>query len=186
MDLAPFRHRSLTLPELARAVAEAASRFEQGDERVAAVPDERTLRYYQSAGLIDRPLRYEGRVAVYGWRHLLQALAVKALQAEGWTLGRIQPALAGVPDDRLEAVIAAALGGPPAGTLAPRLPGDAAPAPGEAPPAAPAAAPSPRAAAAAEVAPGVWVVVDPALHPDPQAVLTRIARALSPSSGGPR
>jgi DNA-binding transcriptional MerR regulator len=60
------------------------------DGRVAARVDERLVRYYQSLGLIERPLRYDGRQAVYGQRHLDQVLAVRRLQAEGLTLAQVQ------------------------------------------------------------------------------------------------
>ena len=79
------------------------------DGRVRAAPDTRTIRYYQSLGLVDRPLRYEGRRAVYGYRHLLQAVAVKLLQAEGLSLAQVQTALQGAPTSRLETAVRQAL-----------------------------------------------------------------------------
>src|SRR5437016_1152361 len=45
------------------------------DGRVARALDPRTVRYYQTLGILDRPHSYEGHKARYGPRHLLQLLA---------------------------------------------------------------------------------------------------------------
>jgi DNA-binding transcriptional MerR regulator len=63
------------------------------DGRVAAIPDARTVRYYQTLGILKKPLRYKGRSAVYGYQHLLQLIAIKLLQREGLTLAQIQNAM---------------------------------------------------------------------------------------------
>lgn len=57
-------------------------------------PDRRTVRYYATAGLLDRP-RLAGREARYDEHQLWQVLALKRLQAEGVRLGAIAPRLAG-------------------------------------------------------------------------------------------
>ena len=74
--------------------------------QVRAVPDLRTIRYYTSLGLLDRPAAMRGRTALYGHRHLLQLVAVKRLQAEGKSLSEVQAALAGLDDDGLAAIAA--------------------------------------------------------------------------------
>ncbi len=74
--------------------------------QVRAVPDLRTIRYYTSLGLLDRPAAMRGRTALYGPRHLLQLVAVKRLQAEGKSLSEVQAALAGLDDDGLAAIAA--------------------------------------------------------------------------------
>jgi DNA-binding transcriptional MerR regulator len=135
---------------LAALAAEAATRMD-------GAPDERTLRYYQTLGILDRPLRYDGRQAVYGYRHLLQALAVRALQAQGHTLAQVQRALAGASTDALAAAVAESIGE--------HVP-----------------APAPRALRAFELAPGVHLTIDPAHVADPDALVARLARLLS--SGG--
>jgi DNA-binding transcriptional MerR regulator len=61
--------------------------------QVRDVPDRRTIRYYTTLGLIDRPTRIQGRTALYGLRHLLQLVAIKRLQAAGLSLGEIQQQL---------------------------------------------------------------------------------------------
>ena len=74
------------------------------DARVSAAPDARTVRYYATLGLLDRP-RIEGRQARYGERHLLQLLAIKALQAVDLPLAEIQQRLYGRSDAELKALV---------------------------------------------------------------------------------
>ena len=58
--------------------------------QIRAVPDDRTIRYYGTIGLIDRPLAMRGRTALYGRTHLAQVVAIKRLQAIGRSLAEIQ------------------------------------------------------------------------------------------------
>jgi DNA-binding transcriptional MerR regulator len=74
-------------------------RDEKGRERTlkalaaeTGVP-ERTIRYYISRGLIDRPFR-SGRGAAYGDKHKSRLEAIRAFQAKGMTLADITHALA--------------------------------------------------------------------------------------------
>lgn len=76
----------------------------QQDNRVSAAPEVRTIRYYTTLGLLDRP-QMEGRQARYTERHLLQLLAVKALQTVSLPLSEIQSLLFGLTDPELEHVI---------------------------------------------------------------------------------
>jgi DNA-binding transcriptional MerR regulator len=76
----------------------------QPSGRVRAVPDRRAIRWYTTIGLIDRPVAYRGRTALYGPRHLLQLVAVKRLQAKGLPLVAIQQELAGATDTQLARV----------------------------------------------------------------------------------
>ena len=129
------------------------------DARVSLIPDRRTVRWYQTCGLLDRPT-YEGRVALYGPRHLLQVVAIKAMQARGRSLAAIQAELMGAPDERLRAA------------------GGGAPAPSPPPPA---PAPPPQ---AARLGDGLLLVLDPDVNPawsDPDrvaAVVALLRRAL--------
>jgi DNA-binding transcriptional MerR regulator len=71
-----------------------------------------TVRYYQSRGLIDPPLR-EGRVAWYDDAHAERIRGVRALQRKGLTLAAIRRVLSGElgrPDVDLAAAVAAARG----------------------------------------------------------------------------
>src|SRR3954469_2891373 len=74
------------------------------DGRVRQVPDLRTIRYYTTLGLLDRPAEMRGRTALYGRRHLLQLVAIKRLQAHGLTLQQIQEKLLGQTDAALRRI----------------------------------------------------------------------------------
>lgn len=94
-------HTSLwTLDELSAQVALAlAVDYEgQANGRVREVPDIRTIRYYTTLGLLDRPAQMRGRTALYGERHLLQLVAIKRLQAKGYSLAEVQARVAGQSD----------------------------------------------------------------------------------------
>ncbi len=69
--------------------------------RVRDVPDRRTIRYYTTLGLLDRPAEMRGRTALYGRRHLRQLVAIKRLQANGLALAEVQQRLLGLPDEEL-------------------------------------------------------------------------------------
>jgi len=89
--------------------------------RVRDVPDRRTVRWYVTIGLVDRPAAMRGRTALYGARHLLQIVAVKRRQAQGQSLAEIQAELSGATDDALRQV-AAVPDGLVGGELAPPPP----------------------------------------------------------------
>jgi DNA-binding transcriptional MerR regulator len=88
-----------TIDELREAVAAALGEGYGGppNARVRDVPDQRTIRYYTTLGLIDRAAEMRGRTALYGTRHLLQLVAIKKLQAQGFSLAEVQQALVGQP-----------------------------------------------------------------------------------------
>ena len=68
----------------------------QTSRRVRGVPDQRTIRYYTTLGLLDGPVELRGRTAYYGRRHVLQLVAIKRLQARGLSLVQVQQSLSGV------------------------------------------------------------------------------------------
>ena len=72
--------------------------------RVREVPDRRSIRWYTTIGLVDRPLGTRGRTVLYGPRHLLQLVAIKRQQAAGRTLAEIQAALSGASEETLATV----------------------------------------------------------------------------------
>src|SRR5690348_2193651 len=74
----------------------------QANGRVREVPDRRTIRYYTTLGLIDRPADMRGRTALYGRRHLLQLVAIKRLQTHGLSLAEIQARLVGITTSGLQ------------------------------------------------------------------------------------
>ena len=104
----PPGHADLSLDELVEQVERRLQRLgiEGGspDGRVAPVPDARTVRYYTTLGLVDRP-RIVGREARYERRHALQLAAIKRLQAEGARLADVQRQLYGRSDAELEGLL---------------------------------------------------------------------------------
>lgn len=93
---------NFTLRELVAEVAEQLARVgsHQENGQVRAVPDERSVRYYTTLGLLDRPA-LQGRTALYGWRHLAQVVAIKRLQSAGKSLEDIQELLPALDDASL-------------------------------------------------------------------------------------
>jgi DNA-binding transcriptional MerR regulator len=97
-----------TIEELAERVADALAAGYPGQPsaRVREVPDRRTIRWYTTTGLVDRPAAMRGRTALYSRRHLLQLVAIKRLQARGRSLADIQEQLLNADDRTLEDVAA--------------------------------------------------------------------------------
>jgi DNA-binding transcriptional MerR regulator len=93
-----------TLDELSARVALALAEgyAGQANGQVRDVPDRRTIRYYTTLGLVDRPALLRGRTALYGRRHLLQIVAVKRLQARGHSLAEVQQKLLGQTNSVLQ------------------------------------------------------------------------------------
>ena len=84
-----------TLEQLSERVADLLAEDYTGQPsgRVRELPNGRTIRWYTTIGLVDRPLATRGRVALYGMRHVLQLAAIKKLQADGLTLAEVQERL---------------------------------------------------------------------------------------------
>ena len=74
-----------------------------------ARPTARTIRFYVTRGLVDRP-EGKGTAAVYSYRHLLQVLAIKLRQMEGVTLEAIVAEGQTRTGDAVERRVAATLG----------------------------------------------------------------------------
>jgi len=73
-----------------------------------AMPSARAVRFYVANGLLDRP-EGAGTAATYGYRHLLQLLAIKIRQREGQTLDSIKQEMREVTGDALERRVASSL-----------------------------------------------------------------------------
>lgn len=73
-----------------------------GSRRIRWNPNPRTIRYYTTLGLLDRPAGVRGQPVHYGARHLLQLLTIKVMQAEGLPLQDIQKKIYGKSDEELE------------------------------------------------------------------------------------
>lgn len=73
-----------------------------------AAPSARAVRFYVANRLLDRPDGL-GTSATYGYRHLLQLLAIKIRQREGRTLDAIKAEMFEVAGDALERRVAQSL-----------------------------------------------------------------------------
>lgn len=124
----------LTIAELAAVLGHVLGADYDGvhSGRVRDLPDERTIRWYQTRGLVDRPAALRGRTALFGRRHVLQLAAIKRLQAAGQPLAAVQRSLAGSTDAELaraagmrlgdvERAVAAVTGARAVAAPAPRL-----------------------------------------------------------------
>jgi len=189
--LAPWSLRDLA--SLAGALLEA-SNIVPVNAAARALPGERTIRFYVARGLVSPP-EGRGTAATYGYRHLLQVLAIKLRQMEGATLDSLGKELAELAGDMLERRVASVLGpalpmpervlaGPgthePRGRVA-RAMQSALPVPGQ--------APRPTTCRRVPCGPGVELLVDerhPALQlPGAEAALARdIARLLDQAGTG--
>ena len=110
-----------TLSELAEEVAAVLRGYEAAaNGQVRAVPDERSIRYYTTLGLLDRPGAMRGRTALYGKRHLAQVVAIKRMQTAGRSLAEIANLLPGFDDTTLAHV--SGIGVPKRGAPAPARP----------------------------------------------------------------
>lgn len=165
---------SWTLHEL---VAEVAARLSAlpppRNGQVRAIPDVRTIRYYATVGLLDRPAAMRGRTALYGPRHVAQVVAIKRLQSQGRSLSEIQTLWPTLDDRTLARMSGVAVPGQAARAARPSRPGFWKQAPAEPPANAPepdAARAAVAAAAAADAAPSVELRIE--LAPDVVLSLT--------------
>jgi DNA-binding transcriptional MerR regulator len=102
---APWNARGLAAH--ATALVDSAG-FRPTNTSARAAPSARAIRFYVAQRLLDRP-EGAGTTATYGYRHLLQLLAIKIRQREGQTLEVIKKELAGVSGEQLERRVATAL-----------------------------------------------------------------------------
>lgn len=96
-------------------LAEAAARIlaesgaaRQGRGTVTELPDERTVRYYLAEGLVPTSGEKQGTASVFEFRHLLQLLVVKKLQAEGLPIRAIRELVTGKTERQLERLLGTA------------------------------------------------------------------------------
>jgi len=106
VKLVPMSDELWTLEQLSDRVADLLADGYDGQRngRVRELPNGRTIRWYTTIGLVDRPLATKGRVALYGRRHALQLAAIKQLQAAGMSLAEIQERLLGASDEHLAGI----------------------------------------------------------------------------------
>jgi len=73
--------------------------------RVTEIPSERTIRFYTTNKLVDKPLAKEGVHALFGYRHLLQVMAIKYLQSQYLPLVKIRSLVENISNRDLELLI---------------------------------------------------------------------------------
>jgi DNA-binding transcriptional MerR regulator len=81
--------------------------LEQARGTVTSVPDERTIRYYMTEGLIQTPGEKQGTASLFSYLNLLQLLTVKKLQAEHLPIRKIRELVAGKSEQELEMLLGA-------------------------------------------------------------------------------
>ena len=79
----------------------------EGSAKVKSYFSERSLRHYQTVGAIDPPAK-SGRIGLYGFRHLLQALLVRKLLWQRIPSDRIAGVMAGRSTDALKELLVGA------------------------------------------------------------------------------
>jgi len=163
------------------------------DGRASDRVDPRTVRFYQTLGIVPKPA-YIGRRAMYGQEHLVRVVVAKELQAEGHSLSQIHEGLAmHATDDLVAALLKSDASRTPSAAPAvePRSAGGQ---PSSQPSSQSSPQSSPRPATVAtpvaatplrsfQIAPGVTVLIDPALVESPTQLADALAKALASSVG---
>lgn len=89
--------------EVETILREMGSAQERGN--VSDYPNERTVRFYLSEGLLSQPEEKKGSALIFNYSHLLTLLAIKKLQAQGIPNGFIRSLVVGKPDRELEIIL---------------------------------------------------------------------------------
>lgn len=89
--------------QAARILAESGPAQERGT--VSEVPDERTIRYYLSEGLLSPAEEKQGTASVFTYQHLLQLLVIKKLQSEHLPIRKIRELVQGRSEKELERLL---------------------------------------------------------------------------------
>ncbi|MDC1448100.1 MerR family transcriptional regulator [bacterium] len=99
---------ALPLPKFVERVNEIAQRYlppgDPSDGRVASEFNERNVRNYQSKDLIDSPEK-EGKEARYRYRHILQAVLIRVMLADGFRVPMIREMLKGKTTEDFEKLL---------------------------------------------------------------------------------
>jgi DNA-binding transcriptional MerR regulator len=93
--------------ELADAAEELLREMGSSQERgtVAEYPNERTVRYYLSEGLLPEPHGKAGSASIFGYEHLVTLVAIKKLQSQGLPINVIKGVIEGRSIDQLEGLL---------------------------------------------------------------------------------
>lgn len=161
----------------------AASGRSQPDGRVRPALDGRTLRYYQTLGIVPPPRRAGGRRALYRSTHLVRAVMTKLMQIDGVRLAVVAARLAERSDAELWNEVGAVLQGDARGDArggaTPREMGRASPVASgiaAAPIQATESAPRP---VALTLATGAHLMLEPHATRDPDELASALRRALA-------
>jgi DNA-binding transcriptional MerR regulator len=113
---------SFTLPKLLEILSEQLPQVAplQTKYRVRDIPTARTVRYYTTNSLVDKPVAMVGVNALYGYRHLLQILAIKYLQSQYLPLVKIRSLIKNADNRELELLIPAFAPAPATSRIASR------------------------------------------------------------------
>jgi DNA-binding transcriptional MerR regulator len=106
--LATYRGKKLVgLPALTEAAIEVLTdiRSQRGLDAETNLPSERTVRYYMTLGLLPKADDWQGRLPVYGYRHLLRLVVIKLLQDEKMSIPLIEELIQEKSDQELEEFI---------------------------------------------------------------------------------
>lgn len=129
----------------------------QSDSRIKSIPDIRTLRYYQSLGLVSKPARYEGREAIYTSRHLEQLILVKILQMQGYSLSQVQKRMACVPPEKISSLFHSLTNESPTEVNSHQ----------------------PRRLICVEISTGIQITIDPQIIKNPEHIIEQLTIAIS-------
>lgn len=92
------------LAEAAKAVLES-STIQQDRNKVAKFPNERTIRFYLTEGLLPLAASTEGTSSVFTYTHLLTLIVIKRLQSQGLPIRIIQRIIADRNNAELEKLL---------------------------------------------------------------------------------
>ncbi len=102
LDIMEENNPQMGLPGFVKRVNQLVEKFvpeaDAGDGRVTAEFNERTVRHYQAKGIIDAPAK-EGKEARYEYRHVLQAVLLRRLLADGLPVKRITRLMEDKPNE---------------------------------------------------------------------------------------
>jgi DNA-binding transcriptional MerR regulator len=77
----------------------------QDKKTVTEFPNERTIRYYLTEGLLPQPREKRGLKSIFGYEHLLTLLVIKKLQADGVPISLLKKLIVGKSVGELEALL---------------------------------------------------------------------------------
>jgi DNA-binding transcriptional MerR regulator len=97
-------HGVRELAQAAEAVLRSAG-TSQEKGTVAEYPNERTIRYYITEGLLDQAIKRRGVTSVFGYDHLITLLTIKKLQADGLPISVIKSLIRDKITDDLEKLL---------------------------------------------------------------------------------